>query len=194
MNICRNPAKQDPCKSKPPEPRSRGEKCFHVCHIWKNTELKTFPEQTQTSDLYHSVWQWNVCLLCEILGPKLKGTNLWTGRGGRKETKGVVLVKCTDACCSVLVCGTTGCSHRCGRRLPAIPRDSCRFLEPRRVPRSCSPGDRSLHGDTHGETGSEMFKSFSYTNTLCAGKCSRDKYAFFRLAVWSYRQQPVSLA
>lgn len=52
-------------------------------------------------------------------------------------------------------------THQCGRRHPAIPPDSCRFLEPRRSPRSYSLGDRSLPG---GQTTEKTFLASQRTN------------------------------
>lgn len=60
--------------------------------------------------------------------------------GGGGEPIEIMLIKMNRCLWKRLVL-----THLYGRRRPAIPLDSCRSLEPRRFPRSCSPGDRWLH-------------------------------------------------
>lgn len=57
------------------------------------------------------------------------------------QRKGVDSGICWEKCTS-LHASRADCTRQYGRHRPAIPRDSCRFLEPYRSRRSCSPEDR----------------------------------------------------
>lgn len=97
----------------------------------------------------------------ECTSKKKKLTRVWISRIGRGNTDKNHVCKVHWCIWKCLVL-----THQCGRHHPAIPLDSCRFLEPHRFPRSYSLGDRSLHGETnHSETFSacqEADVSFGY--------------------------------
>lgn len=121
------------------------EKCWVVKLHSKNTykQFISFRLVWQT-DIYHYSSQWDVDSLwgSKECMTKLKRVRM-RQRGGR-GTKEIMLVKCIDAYESVWSLRPFS-THQCGRHRPAIPPDSCRFLEPHRFPRFDSLEDKLLH-------------------------------------------------
>lgn len=135
------------------------------CHIWKSTTLKTLLQQTLACNSYHSgrfgrLIPEPFIFTVRSRDTQQKQNKVWRGRRGRRETQ-------KKWCLWSALLRTKGLvfTHQCGRHHPAIPPDSCRFLEPHRFPRSCSLEDRSLHREQTIQRHSQHARkqlSFSY--------------------------------